>query len=464
MQADDGTTFTTPPGGAWYPGKEMKRVWELIYSAVVIPLLWSTLQVMGFVNRKIRKGIRARYGLFASLEGQVRSLSGAGRVWFHSSSLGEFEQAKPIIAELKRRHPELTVIVTFFSPSGYEHSRKYHVADVISYIPFDTRKNARRFLDLVKPDAAVMVRYDVWPNHIWELSRRRIPILIANATMRRQTSRRIPLIRSFHTRVYDPIDKILTVSATDAEAFSLFDLHHPVIEPIGDTRYDQVSTRSAEARRRHIIPEHVVENKLIVVAGSSWPEDESVLIPAFARLLESFTNLLLIIVPHEPTVEHIENLEDQLDGTSSTIRFSGLNEYRNERVIIVDSVGILLTLYAYAHVAYVGGSFKQGVHNTLEAAVFGVPVLFGPRHRNSSEPLQLVNHGGAFVVNDTQELYRTVFNLLENSGARESAGSRAADFVQHNVGATERFLQHLSPYLSTPAAEVNRTSLFPERP
>ncbi len=442
----------------------MTRAWELLYSGIVIPLLWCMLQVMGFFNRKVRRGIQARHELFTSLEQQVQALSGAGRIWFHSSSLGEFEQAKPIIAELKRRQPGLNVIATFFSPSGYEHSRKYHLADVISYIPFDTRANARRFLDLVNPDAAVMVRYDVWPNHIWELHRRKIPTLIANATMRRQTARRIPFIRAFHRHVYNPIDRILTVSPTDAEAFSLFDLDGPVIEPIGDTRYDQVSLRSNEARQRHLIPEHIINNRLVVVAGSSWPEDEEVLLPAFSRLLESLTDLLCIIVPHEPTIEHIENLEEQLSATTRTIRFSALNEYRDERVIIVDSVGILLTLYAYAHVAYVGGSFKQGIHNTLEAAVFGIPVLFGPRHRNSSEPLQLINHGGAFVVNDSQEVYRTMHNLLEDPVARESAGSRAADFVRQNIGATERFLQRLSPCLPMPIAAGGQTPISSERP
>jgi 3-deoxy-D-manno-octulosonic-acid transferase len=421
------------------------RLWEALYNGAAIPLFWMTFKLLGLFNAKVRRGIRARRELFTSLAEQMSTLAGGQRFWFHSSSLGEFEQAKPIIAELKRRDPGLKIIVTFFSPSGYEHSRNYHLADVISYIPFDTHANARRFLDLIRPDAAIMVRYDVWPNHIWELHRRGIPTFIANATMRRQTSRRIPFVRAFHRRVYELIDCILTVSRTDTEAFGLFNLHHPVIEAIGDTRFDQVRIRSAEAKKKHIIPSPIIEGKHVIVAGSSWPEDEDVLIPAFTRLQKTFPHLLLIIVPHEPTIEHIEDLEAHLSDVTSTIRFSGLNEYRGERVIIVDSVGILLPLYAYAHIAYVGGSFKQGIHNVLEAAVFGIPVLFGPRHTNSSEPLQLVDHGGAFVVNDVTELHRTITNLLENPVARNNSGLRAADFVERNVGATERFLQYLVP-------------------
>ncbi len=427
----------------------MRRAWQALYEGVAIPLFWMTFTILGLFNAKVRKGIRARQELFSSLTEQISRLSEGQRVWFHSSSLGEFEQAKPIIAELKRLQSGLKIIVTFFSPSGYEHSRNYQLADVISYIPFDTRANARRFLDLVRPDAAIMVRYDVWPNHVWELSRRGIPTFIANATMRRQTPRRIPLVRAFHRHVYEPIDYILTVSKTDAEAFELFDLHHPKIEAIGDTRFDQVRIRSTEAKRKHIIASPIVEGKHVIVAGSSWPEDEEVLIPAFARLQKSFPQLLLIVVPHEPTIEHIEDLENRLTGVTSTIRFSGVNEYRGERVIIVDSVGILLSLYAYAHIAYVGGSFKQGIHNVLEAAVFGIPVLFGPRHTNSAEPLQLVDHGGAYVVNDVTEMYRAMTNLLENPVARNNSGLLAADFVERNVGATERFLQYLPIHTQT---------------
>ena len=425
----------------------MKRVCQYVYSFVVIPFLWIVLRFLGLFNSKIRRGIRGRRNLFESLDRQVQNLPRGNRVWFHSSSMGEFEQAKPIIAALKGKFPGLRVIVSFFSPSGYEHSRKYPLADVITYLPFDTRSSARRFIDIVKPDVAVMVRYDVWPNHIWELERRHIPTLIANATMRRQTNRRIPFVRSFHHHVYNALTEILTVSREDTEVFSLFRLLRPAIQPIGDTRYDQVSSRSAEARKRHIIPAAVVQQKHILVAGSTWPEDEEALLPAILRLQGDLASLLVILVPHEPTVEHLEDIEQELQGKTTYIRFSGLNEYQGERVLIVDSIGILLVLYAYAHVAYIGGSFRQGIHNVLEAAVFGIPVVFGPRHRNSQEPLQLVERGGGFVVNDGEEMYRTLRNLLEDDAARTTAGTRAAQFVHSNLGATDRFLKHLEPYL-----------------
>lgn len=426
----------------------MQKFWILFYNIAVIPLLWVVLQLLGLFKAKVRRGIRGRQGLFEQLRHHVAGLAPGKRVWFHASSLGEFEQAKPIIAELKQRFPTVRIVASFFSPSGYEHSKRYPLADVITYLPFDTPGNARRFLDLVRPDAAVMVRYDVWPNHAWELRRRHIPSMIANATMRRQTARRLPLARSFHHHVYDAIDEILTVSATDAEAFRFFKVKHPTIEVIGDTRYDQVSTRSVDARKRHLLPRGVIDGKKVLVVGSSWPEDEEVVLPAFLEVRETLPNTLLVIVPHEPTIDHIEDLEQQLAASARSIRFSALNEYRGEEVIIVDSIGILLILYAYADIAYVGGSFRQGIHNVLEAAVFGVPVLFGPRHRNSQEPLMLVDGGGAFVINDGGELCRTLCHLLENDVARKCAGEKAAKFVQSHVGATERFLRHLEPHLT----------------
>ena len=426
----------------------MRRFWQEIYSFVIIPILWLVLHIIGVFDGKTRRGIRGWRDLFERLQHQLEQLGPGKRIWFHASSLGEFEQAKPIIEELNRRNGTIRIIATFFSPSGYEHSRKYHVANVISYLPFDTRSGARRFLDLVRPDAAIMVRYDVWPNHIWELQERRIPTFIANATMHRRTARRLPLARNFHHHVYNAIDNIMTVSEGDVDAFRLFSLDRPTLQAIGDTRYDQVAARSSEARKRHLIPPRITEGKRVIVAGSSWPEDEEVMLPAFLKLQETMTDLLFLLVPHEPTLENIQHLEQELDGKASCIRFSALNEFSGEKVVIVDSIGLLLVLYAYAHIAFVGGSFGQGVHNVLEAAVFGVPVVFGPRHRNSQEPLMLVERGGAFVVNNSHEMHRTLRNLLEDESARISAGHRAEQFVLANVGATDRFLKLLAPYLT----------------
>lgn len=427
----------------------MQTFWRQLYSSFIIPSLWLLIRFIGIFKKKIKRGIKGREHLFASLEQQVALLGSRERIWFHASSMGEFEQAKPIIAELKNRYPRTAVIASFFSPSGYEHSKKYHLADVITYLPFDTMRNAARFVEIVRPLAAVMVRYDVWPNHIWELQDHGIPTLIANATMRERTLRRLPIVRNFHHYVYQSIDRILTVSQQDVHAFRHFALTRPSLEAIGDTRYDQVLERSTESKKRRLIPEAILEAKLVLVAGSTWPEDEEILLPVILSSQKAVPNFLSIIVPHEPTVGHLEQLEDALGSHTKPIRFSALNEYRGEQVIIVDSVGMLMNLYTYAHVAYVGGSFKQGIHNVLEAAVYGIPVIFGPRHKNSQEPLILVEQGGGFVVNNEHEMRRTLLNLIENETARRAAGAKAERFVKNHAGATKRFIHHLESYMAT---------------
>ncbi len=428
----------------------MQRLWESAYTVLLIPLLWAGIRILGLFNQKVRRGIRGRKHLFEELSAQVSRIPPGRRIWIHSSSLGEFEQAKPIIARLKELYPDLRIVVTFFSPSGYEHSRNYPLADAISYIPFDTRSAARRFLDLLTPDVAVMVRYDIWPNHIWELARRGIPVVIANATMRRQTLRRFTFLRGFHRHVYNSMQCILTVSEADRQTFGAFRLNHPTVSVVGDTRYDQVSIRSRDARRRDLIPSRILRNRKVFVVGSSWPEDEDVILPAFLQLQEEISDAIMILVPHEPSVDHLEEVEHRLSGKATTIRFSALNEYRDERIIIVDSVGLLLVLYAYAHIAYVGGSFRQGVHNVLEAAVYGIPVLFGPRHWNSQEAVMLLERGGGFVVQNSEELVRTLRNLLLDEQAHSFSGERAASFVQTHVGATARCIAHLEAYLGPP--------------
>ncbi len=426
----------------------MQKFWKTFYNTIAIPVFWTVLKAGSLMNAKIRRGIRGRQGLFDRLERQVVRLKHRRRIWFHSSSLGEFEQAKPIIAAIRKKFRDIDILVTFFSPSGFEHSKNYPLADLITYIPFDTASNAQRFLDLTRPDAAVMVRYDVWPTHVWELAQRGIPAFIANATLRRTSARlRFPF-NSFHHHVYQSLTSILPVSETDADSFRRFRLTHPQIHVVGETRYDQVWQRREEARRKHLIPPALLRRKKVFVVGSSWEEDEEVIMPAFQRVHRHDHSALMVLVPHEPTLETLERLEVQLTYLGlRTIRFSDLNDYSQEQVIIVDSVGILMALYQYADVAYVGGSFKQGIHNVLEPAVYGIPVLFGPRHDNSQEALELARVRGGFVVRDPEEAESVLRELLDDNRSQVRAGKICLNLVKQNMGATKRFLEYLYPIL-----------------
>ena len=421
----------------------MQQFWFLFYNSVVIPVFWLLVQLGALFNPKIRRGLRGRQGLLDRLEGEVKQLKGRRRFWFHSSSMGEFEQAKPIIAELRRRYDDIDIIVSFFSPSGYEHSSNYKLADLITYIPLDTVKNARRFLDLIQPSIAIMVRYDIWPNHVWELHRRGVPIVIANATLSRRSSRHYPFLKSFHQNVYEQITYILTVSQADVDAFQNFGLKNPEIHAIGETRYDQVWQRSLEAKTRHLIPAGLLRRKKVFVVGSSWDEDEAVLLPAFRRVAQHDSSALMILVPHEPTLSTLDRLELAMNYSLRSIRFSDLNDYSNENVILVDSIGILMSLYQYADVAYVGGSFRQGIHNVLEPAVYGIPVLYGPKHENSQEAMELARRGGSFVITNAEECYIQLRRMLNDKKARLRAGAESLRLVQENVGATQRFIEYL---------------------
>ncbi|MBI3194920.1 MAG: 3-deoxy-D-manno-octulosonic acid transferase [Ignavibacteriae bacterium] len=422
--------------------------WSLFYNVLIVPIGWLAFHLLSFFDEKVKRGIEGRRNLFENLQRDVQRLRpNAKRIWFHSSSMGEFEQAKPIIAELKKRYPEVEVVVSFFSPSGYDHSKNYKLADVICYLPFDSKNNAEFFLSIIHPTAAVMVRYDVWPNHLWQLKQKNIPIFIANATFRKSWVRNLPFIHNFFYQVYNSIDYILTVSENDKKGFQGLKLQHPVIEAIGDTRFDQVWRRSADSRTRHVLPKHIVDGKKIFVIGSSWLEDEVVLFPALIECSKSNENFLTVLVPHEPDEQTLERIEFMLNGKISNIRLSSLADYNSERIIVVDSIGVLMAIYQYAHVAYVGGSFRQGIHNVLEPAVYGVPLIIGPKHENSQEAMQLVKKEAAFVVTTSEETHQLLSKCLHDELFRQRAGTKAREFVEHNIGATERFLIRLAKVL-----------------
>jgi 3-deoxy-D-manno-octulosonic-acid transferase len=422
--------------------------WKIFYNFLVVPILWVGFQILGMFNAKAREAIHGRRGLLEELRDKISHLpAGQRRLWFHVSSMGEFEQAKPIIAALKKRDNNTQIIVTFFSSSGYNHSLRYKFADIISYIPFDSYRKAKQFIDIVKPDVAIFIRYDVWPNHLWAARKNNIPVLIVSATLRMTAVRTLPVIRQFQEHLYKNISYILTVSEKDRQAFATYCLRGPVIEVVGDTRYDQVWTRSEESKQRHILQQQIVTNKKVFVVGSSWRDDEKELIPAIIRLYRNHPELLVILVPHEPTIENLEKIENDINGTISFIRFSNLGDYSGENIIIIDSVGILMTLYHYGHLAYVGGGFHNGIHNVLEPAAYGIPVLFGPKHENSQEAVALCNTGAAYVCNNEEDLFIQISALLDNERARISSGERAIAFVEAHRGATKTFLAYLDHVL-----------------
>ncbi|MDP3148963.1 MAG: glycosyltransferase N-terminal domain-containing protein [Ignavibacteria bacterium] len=421
----------------------MDLFWKFAYNILIVPLLLFAMKIAPWFNRKVKIGVAGRKRLFEELIVNMSSLNKKKKlIWFHSSSLGEFEQAKPIIEKLKLTK-DVNILVTFFSPSGLENSKKYPFADLVSYLPLDTAQNASRFISLVNPALLVLMRYDLWPNHIYELAKRNVPIFLVDATMRSDSARKNFLAKNFHKHLYGKLTKILTVSETDMLNFETFDLHADKIDQVGDTRFDRVYQRSLVAKERNLIRSEILKDKKVIVAGSTWYEDEEALLPAFMKLTEYDENVLLIIAPHEPTIVHLEKLENDFAGKIKTIRFSSLNNYKDEKIILVDSIGILLTLYYYANIAFVGGSFKSNIHNVLEAAVYGVPVIFGPKITNSQETIKLAELGGGIIIRNKKEAYRSLRLLTKDETIRSAKGRISKEYVQSNLGATDKILKEM---------------------
>lgn len=418
----------------------MKIIFHIFYNYIVLPFLYSSLRIAGLFNKKVRMGILGRKRVYENLILSATSIKKNKKlIWFHSSSLGEFEQAKPLIEKLKQEK-DVNVLITFFSPSGYENSKKYPHADLISYIPFDTISNAEKFISITKPSAVIVMRYDLWPNIVAKLYKKNIPVLLVDATLRSSSPRKLPIIKSFHKILFGYLTNILTVSESDTKEFLSFGLSTDKVKAVGDTRFDRVYQRSLLARGKHLIKDEFLTNKKVLVAGSTWEQDEEVLFPAFLKIAKFDKNVIMIVAPHEPTLLHLEKIEDEFSGKLKTIRFSHLNNYTDEKIIIVDSIGILLTLYTYANIAFVGGSFKQNIHNVLEAAVYGTPVLYGPKIHNSQEAIKLAEIGGGIIINNKKEAYKNLRRLFSNDKARVKAGKISMSFVQSNVGATEKIL------------------------
>ncbi len=425
----------------------MDKILSIIYDFLFLPVLLVFAKVVAITNKKIRQGLDDRKKLFEDLEKKFQSFDRNKKlVWVHSSSMGEFEQAKPIIEKLKNDH-NTGILVTFFSPSGYRNSVKYPYADVVTYLPLDTKKNIRRFVAITSPDLLILMRYDIWPNLIKHLHGKSIPAFIVDATMRSNSKRKLPLIKHFHENLYKCFSRILTVSETDLDNFKEFGLTKKTLKAVGDTRFDRVYQKSLQAKQKKIFPENFFNDKNVFVFGSSWESDEDVVLPAVIKLLKYDPSAVMIIAPHEPTLIKLEKLEHTFSGKARCIRFSFLNNYSDEQIIIVDSIGILLTLYYYADVAYVGGSFKQGIHNVLEPAVYGSPVMFGPKIENSQEAKYLADGNGGVLVRDKFQAYKNLRKFMQDKDERDRVGNMAKSYVLKNIGATEKIVKEVTKYL-----------------
>jgi 3-deoxy-D-manno-octulosonic-acid transferase len=396
------------------------------------------MQMAAVFNPKARAWVAGRRGLFERLEAAMKNVDRNRNpvVWFHASSLGEFEQGRPVIESLRKTNPQYRILLTFFSPSGYEIRKTYDQADWVFYMPSDVGRKARRWVKIVNPALAIFIKYDFWFNHLYELSRNGTPVVFISAVFRPSQS----FFQWYGGWFREHLEKIRWFFLQDESSGLQIDTIGLRCYTItGDTRFDRVYDI---AQQRHSFPliEQFLGSDHLILAGSTWSEDEELLIP-FIR--SDFPGMKYILAPHDTSLERIQSIEERL-GTAS-IRYSRLTErnVHSARVLIIDSVGILAFLYRYATLAYVGGGFGVSIHNIQEPVTFGKPVFFGPNYHKFREAADLVALQGAFCVSDAAQFTAGVKALLADPARYRSASSVCREYIRKNRGATEKIMEGL---------------------
>jgi len=354
-------------------------------------------------------------------------------VWFHASSLGEFEQGRPLMERIRQRHPEYKILLTFFSPSGYEVRKNYDGADIVCYMPFDTPRNARRFVRMVKPEKAFFIKYEFWKNFIDELHRSKCEVYSVSSIFRKNQI----FFRSYGKQYAKVLHNFTRIFVQNDDSRRLLEnVGVTAVSVAGDTRFDRV-TDIRNAAKDVDAAKHFAEGATnVLVVGSSWEPDEDIIIPYF----NEHKDLKLILAPHVVNEAHIRRILSALKRPAIRIT-QAEKENRNLQdfdCMIVDTYGMLSSIYRYGNIAYVGGGFGVGIHNVPEAAVYGVPVLIGPNHQKFREAEMLLHLGGCFEITSPDTFAMTMKLLTQNEDSRKKAGDAAENYILSNAGAADK--------------------------
>jgi len=387
--------------------------------------------IMSLFNEKVSKMWRGERDAIRVLREKVDA--DAKYVWFHAASLGEFEQGRPLMEQLRHDHPEYKILLTFFSPSGYEVRKNYAGADIICYLPLDTVTNARRFLRTVRPVMAFFIKYEFWYNYLHILKHRGVPVYSVSSIFRpnqiffrwygRQYSHVLKCFTRFYVQNEVSRQLLATIGITD-------------VQIVGDTRFDRVLQIKAAAKQLPVVEQMVGDSKCFV-AGSSWQPDEEIFIPFF----NEHKDWKLVIAPHVIAEEHLQQIERLLTGRR-VVRYTQaqVGQVKDAEVLIIDCFGLLSSIYHYADITYVGGGFGVGIHNTLEAAVWDVPVIFGPNNQRFQEAQGLKQCGGGQEIQGADDFRRIMQRFLESPQTIKEAGRKSGEFVKQMTGATQKIL------------------------
>ena len=401
---------------------------------LIIYIIQLGVAIASLFNEKVRKMWRGERNAVRVLKEKVDPE--AQYIWFHAASLGEFEQGRPLMEQLRREHPEYKILLTFFSPSGYEVRKNYEGADIICYLPLDTITNARRFLRAIRPVMAFFIKYEFWYNYLHILKHRNVPVYSVSSIFRpdqiffkwygKQYAHVLKCFTRFYVQNQRSKDLLATIGVTD-------------VTIVGDTRFDRVLQIKEAAKQLPVMETFtLVEDPHVFVAGSSWPPDEEI----FIRYFKEHPGWKLVIAPHVISEDHLQQIEKAIRGLSYVRYTDAEKEYSvsDADVLIIDCFGKLSSIYRYADVCYVGGGFGVSIHNTLEAAVWGKPVIFGPENKKFQEAQGLKECGGGFEIHDYEEFSAVMNRFEKEPDALTQASQAAGDFVKQRAGATQMIL------------------------
>ena len=415
----------------------------MIYNIVIYFVLWG-IAIASLFNEKVRKMWRGEREAFKILKQKVDPT--AKYIWFHAASLGEFEQGRPLMERIRKDYPQYKILLTFYSPSGYEVRKNYEGADIICYMPVDTRLNAIRFLRLVRPVMAFFIKYEFWSNFLHILKHRNIPTYSVSSIFREDQ-----VFFKWYGRSYAGVLKCFTrFFVQNEESKRLLEgIGITAVDVVGDTRFDRVLQIKEAAKQLPIceafrtgvassqsadVPHHDFK---VFVAGSSWPPDENIFIPFF----NEHKDWRLLIAPHVIAEEHLKLILSLIKG-KKVVRYTQTTpeEAAEADVLIIDCFGLLSSMYNYGDVAYIGGGFGVGIHNTLEAAVWNMPVIFGPNNKKFQEAQGLLKSGGGFEINTYEDFSGLMSSLMNDETFLKQAGDKAGTYVAHLAGATDKVL------------------------
>ena len=359
-------------------------------------------------------------------------------IWIHASSLGEFEQGRPLIERIKSENPDAHIVLSFFSPSGYEVRKNYDKVDVVCYLPFDVPSEVRKFIDLVNPSMAIFVKYEFWGNYLSELKRRAIPTYIISSIFRKGQI----FFRPWGGMFRDMLRCFTRIFVQNEESRQLLKtINIDNVEVAGDTRFDRVADVRGAAKEFPVIESFVANSSFTLVMGSSWQPDEDIVMPYF----NEHPNMKLIVAPHEFDAERLSAIVGKTRRKAGLYSATSAENAAELDCLVIDCFGILSSLYRYGQMAYIGGGFGAGIHNINEAAVYGIPVVFGPKFGKFAEAHDLIAFGGGHCINNAQEFADLMDKMLNNPAALENSGNIAGNYISTHIGATSRIYRKLFP-------------------